>query len=356
MRRGTANRAVADARKLREHPLTAAACATHGTTKVRTMLRYVTDRTAEEYEQQEAMLLEQAEKLSVDQTAPMMQFWAMHADPDGADPANPDDNELHLSQTMNGRWDVDGNLDAVLGAMLHKSLAPIADRLWRASMKAGNKIFTRAQLMAEALRILLGLASKADAEEAASRRGHVDERDRGLPDHRRPAAQPSRPGRAHGLPADDTTPADEAGTETPLLGNCHIGSTTAPIRGETARRLTLLMQHQPHHHQRPLDHPRRRPNRPHGHRIPTQGHAGPKSTCEFRAATFRRLGQAPRHIKWWGRSNSKTDVDDLAWECTCHHVLMHEGSWTMQDSSPTAPSRSTAPTPAPASNQAPTRA
>jgi hypothetical protein len=35
------------------------------------------------------------------------------------------------------------------------------------------------------------------------------------------------------------------------------------------------------------------------------------------------------HIRWWGRDDGPTDIDNLLPICDKHHHLIHEGDWTL---------------------------
>jgi hypothetical protein len=36
----------------------------------------------------------------------------------------------------------------------------------------------------------------------------------------------------------------------------------------------------------------------------------------------------PHHVRWWS-AKGQTDVDNLVLLCTFHHVLVHEGGWSL---------------------------
>ncbi len=122
---------VRHGRMLRWHPASDAACASLGTTKVRTMLRFVNPRVAEAFDRDEAMLLEAVRDLSVDQTATVMRHWVCRVDADGAEPRVAEPSEVRLRQTFGGRWHLDGDLEVTDGAQLHAALASHAERLYR---------------------------------------------------------------------------------------------------------------------------------------------------------------------------------------------------------------------------------
>ena len=111
--------------------------------------------------------------------------------------------------------------------------------------------------------------------------------------------------------------------------NCHIGGTN-PIKGETARRLAceagihrLIVQGR----SVVLDA---------GRTVRTVTPAMRRAmrdrspTCEFGHCDLPERWCSAHHIDWWGRDDGETNIDDLAFLCSWHHHLVHEGGWTMR--------------------------
>ena len=85
-------------------------------------------RTVEIFARDEELLVGFAQDLTVDQLAIALREWKARADPDGCDPAEGRDrNELHLSQTLDGRFTLHGDLDAEAGGILTTVLDHITD-------------------------------------------------------------------------------------------------------------------------------------------------------------------------------------------------------------------------------------
>ncbi len=155
---------VRHGRMLRSHPLSDDACATLGTTKVRTVLRFVNPRVTEAFDRDEAMLLEVVAPLSVDQTATVMRHWVCRVDADGAEPRVAEPSEVRLRQGFGGRWHLDGDLEVTDGAQLHAALASHAERLYRREAASADGVqSTAAQRMGRALVDLVARAAGLDA-------------------------------------------------------------------------------------------------------------------------------------------------------------------------------------------------
>lgn len=144
------------ARQLRSMPATAAAVA-HGElapAKARVMAAVLNDRVMDVFARDEELLVGQAKKFTVDQTAQMMRFWVMRADAEGADDDAMDDHDhdqAHLSQTFRGRWRMDADLDNECGAVVHSVLSQIMDAMHHAAKDAGRPLLSASRLRAAAL-------------------------------------------------------------------------------------------------------------------------------------------------------------------------------------------------------------
>jgi len=155
---------VRHGRLLGSHPASDAACDTLGTTKVRTMLRFVNPRVADAFDRDEAVLLEAVGPLTVDQTATVMRRWLHQADVDGAEPRAAEPSEVRLAQTFGGRWHLVGDLEVTDGAQLHAALASYAERLYRAEAASPDGITsTLPQRLGRALVDLVTRAAGLDA-------------------------------------------------------------------------------------------------------------------------------------------------------------------------------------------------
>jgi hypothetical protein len=133
--RSTAGGIVRAARRLRAMPVTAAALEEGRLVpaKARLLANAINPRTEEAFARDEALLVEQAASLTVDQTATMVRFWLLRADVDGAGGHDHDHDVAHLSQTWQGRWRLDANLDAECGAIVDSVLGTIAEELREAA-------------------------------------------------------------------------------------------------------------------------------------------------------------------------------------------------------------------------------
>jgi hypothetical protein len=119
--------------------------------KARVMAVAVNERIEERFAADEAMLVDQAVGLTVDQTATVMRSWAMRADQDGPDDDDCDDDNLHVSQTFGGRWRLDGGLDAECGGIVSTVLEALKDELYRAIKNSGGERLSPTRLRAAAL-------------------------------------------------------------------------------------------------------------------------------------------------------------------------------------------------------------
>ncbi len=159
------------ARALRTMPCTAEAFANGslGAAKVR-LLANAAAQAPELFAAHEAVLVEEALALRVDQVAHALAFWAAHANPDGAADRAARRHErraVHLSQTLDGMWRLDGILTPEDGEVLHRALTRITDALFaaeKATADASNVPVTTtpAQRRADALTLLAMQGAAAD--------------------------------------------------------------------------------------------------------------------------------------------------------------------------------------------------
>ena len=88
----------------------------------------------------EALLVEQATRLSHKQFGTALAYWCQHADPDGTEDDARADHEarrLHLSQGYRGNWALDGGFDPLGGAVLDGALKPIEAELFAGGLGRG---------------------------------------------------------------------------------------------------------------------------------------------------------------------------------------------------------------------------
>jgi hypothetical protein len=168
--RGAAAGLVRDARRLRDMPATAQALAEGliGPAKVRLLAGAINERTAEAFAADEAVLVEEAAKLTVDKTAKLVRYWQRVVDADGPDRSNDRQiNRLHLSTVLGGRWRGDTDLDTESGAILDNALINVGEELRLAAAAAGEPVLSGPQLRAEALVELARRATAAGGRPAA---------------------------------------------------------------------------------------------------------------------------------------------------------------------------------------------
>ncbi len=139
-----------------------------------------TPRTEEALARDEAMLVGQAKELQHRHFAKAMAYWAQLADPDGAEgqaKLNHERRKLHLSQSWEGQWYLDGIFDAIGGEILNQELTKIEIELFHADWaeakaRVGDKVShavlrrTPAQRRADAL---VEMARRSAAAPAGSR-------------------------------------------------------------------------------------------------------------------------------------------------------------------------------------------
>ncbi len=128
-------RRVRLARRLREMPATAEALADGAITvaHVERLARAATPERGELFARDEALLVDQARELTFAQWQRAVAYWEQLADPDGVEAnsaAAEEQRRLHVSQTLDGSWVLDGQADAIRGGIVADVLARIDDELF----------------------------------------------------------------------------------------------------------------------------------------------------------------------------------------------------------------------------------
>lgn len=131
--------------------------------------------TAEVFARDEAVLVEQATSLRFRHFQRIVAYWRQLADPDGVETdaaAQFERRRLHLSQTFNGMWVLDGCFDPLSGAAVATALRRVEQELFdadraEATHHDGDLTRTAAQRRADAL---VELAARAGAVPAGARR------------------------------------------------------------------------------------------------------------------------------------------------------------------------------------------
>ncbi len=293
--RGSAAGVVRTARRLRSMPLTDAAAreGTLGTAKVVLLASaaFRSEATAEAFARDEAMLVEHAQQLTVDQTAQMLRFWLHRADPDGAVAAG-DGDRLHVSTTFDGTTVIDGAYASEDGAVIKAAVEAEYERLWRAERASGGPARTAAQRRAAALAEVIRRAVGAEPGrptisvtislgDLASGAGPGYVTDGGEPIH----------------PATVRRLACDAGIIPIVLGKAgeplDVGRASRDISPAQRRALAV---------------------RDRGCVFP--GCDRPPGWCDG------------HHIVHWA-DGGPTDLANMALLCNHHHKAMHEGGWSM---------------------------
>src|SRR5688500_5240766 len=121
----TANATVKTARLLRKLPVTREAWLEGDFSggQVQAVAANVDERTVELFAEHEADLAPKLAPLSAAETTTALRLWQARAEatlPDGAERAQ--ERRLHLSETLGGRWVIDGDLDVEGGSLLATAL------------------------------------------------------------------------------------------------------------------------------------------------------------------------------------------------------------------------------------------
>ena len=120
-------------------PLTRAALDALGWPKAKLLASAINPRTAAFFERDEAVLVEQAQRLSVDQLAILLGHWKRIVDEDGANAdadSQHDSQYLQLSTSWDGQGFLKGRLDPEATAIVKSVLDQIADELYRSERRA----------------------------------------------------------------------------------------------------------------------------------------------------------------------------------------------------------------------------
>jgi hypothetical protein len=151
-----------------------------GEAQVRLLAGARTPATAECFARDESMLVEQARTLGYGAFARCVAYWGQLADPEGTDrsaAARFAARRLHLSETFDGSWALDGLLDPINGAIVAKALGAIEQEFFQADwaearersgedVRASHLARTPAQRRADAL---VEMAKRSMALPAGSR-------------------------------------------------------------------------------------------------------------------------------------------------------------------------------------------
>ncbi len=285
---------VRAARRLRSMPVTRAASESGALCFAKAVLlasaAHRSDKTLVVFARDEQLLVDHARRLTVDQTALMLQHWLLRADPDGG--SGPEGDRLHVSSTFGGATELDGHYDSDDGEVVRAAIAAEYERLWRAERASGGPMRTPAQRRAAAL-----------AELA----------------RRAVGAEPGRPTIAVTIGLDDL----EARS-----GSGRVDETGVAISAEAARRLSCdanVVRVVTNGASEPLD-----VGRASRTVSPAQRRA---LTIRDRGCVFPGCDRPPgwcdgHHILHWA-DGGPTDLANLALLCHHHHKAMHEGGWSM---------------------------
>ncbi len=202
--RSSASVMVRTARRLASMPLTRAASESGELCFAKAVLlasaAHRSDKTRAVFARDEQLLVSHARRLTVDQTALMLQHWLLQADPDGG-PGKGDGDRLHVSSTFEGTTVLDGVYSSEDGAVIKAAVDAEYERLWRAERASGGPTRTAAQRRAAALAEVV---------------------------RRAVGAEPGRPTVSVTISFDDLA----AG-----IGGGHVDETGEPLHPETVRRM-----------------------------------------------------------------------------------------------------------------------
>ena len=153
--RSSAATLVRTARRLQSMPGTEAALSVGEISLAKaTLLASVahrSDKTIEVFARDEALLVDHARRLTVDQTAQMLRHWLLQADPDREQRERGEGDRLHVSSTFDGATVLDGVYTSEDGAVVKAAVDAEYERLWRAERASGGPTRTAAQRRAAAL-------------------------------------------------------------------------------------------------------------------------------------------------------------------------------------------------------------
>lgn len=107
------------------------------------------------FDRDEEQLVEHARTMAHREFAQVLAYWEQAADPDGVEDAaqaQRDGRRVHLSQTLEGMWLLDGVLDPISGEIVSRALGAIEQELFEAEWaEAKRPVRTPAQRRADAL-------------------------------------------------------------------------------------------------------------------------------------------------------------------------------------------------------------
>ena len=136
---------VRSGRQMRECPLAAAAWESGdiGPAHFKRLAAARTERTAGDYHRDEALLVGYATTLTFAEFAQAIDYWQLHADPDGTDDnamQRRDRRRVSLDQTISGMYSGSILLDPITGSIVHRELKRLDQQLfaddWAAAKRA----------------------------------------------------------------------------------------------------------------------------------------------------------------------------------------------------------------------------
>ena len=294
--RSSAGTLVRTARRLQSMPGTEAALSCGELSLAKATLlasaAHRSDKTLAVFARDEAVLVEHACRLTVDQTAVMLRHWLLHADPDREQHERGEGDRLHVSSTFDGTTVLDGVYTSEDGAMVKAAVDAEYERLWRAERASGGPVRTAAQRRAAALAEVI---------------------------RRAVGSEPGRPTITVTIGLDDLAN---------IAGAGHVDETGEPVAPETARRLACDARIIPvvlGGRSDPID-----VGRAARAVTPAQRRA---LTLRDRGCVFPGCDRPPgwcdgHHIVHWA-DGGPTDMANLCLLCDHHHKALHEGGWTM---------------------------
>ena len=139
-------------RTLRSLPATAEAVANGSLplAKAALITRVANARTQAALVNDEERLLALAQSHTVDETAVLLARWKADADQDGPAP-EPQRPRLHLSRSFEGRFSLDGELDAEDGTIVTTELDRLAERIYRGEAAPDGRVVSASERKAAAL-------------------------------------------------------------------------------------------------------------------------------------------------------------------------------------------------------------
>ncbi|HVF32995.1 MAG TPA: DUF222 domain-containing protein [Acidimicrobiales bacterium] len=122
---------------------------------VRLLARARNQRTAVDLERDEAMLVHQAMTLSFADFARALEYWTMHADPDGADQSDVERRarrRVSLDRTLSGTWSGSMLLDPISGEIVSEELFRLERALFEADWAEATERLGREPVVVELAR------------------------------------------------------------------------------------------------------------------------------------------------------------------------------------------------------------